>query len=39
LVELGGAPGASTPAEMRAFIEHEIGKWRDVVSLRKIQRQ
>jgi len=38
-VELGGAPGASTPAEMRAFIEREIGKWRDVVSLRKIERQ
>src|SRR5919204_1819180 len=34
-VELGGAPGASTPDEMRAFIAREIDKWRHVVSLRK----
>src|SRR4051812_41982032 len=38
-LELGGAPGASTPAEMRAFIEREIDKWRRVVSLRKIEQQ
>ena len=38
-VELGGAPGASTPDEMRAFIAREIDKWRRVVSLRKIEQQ
>lgn len=38
-VELGGAPAASTPLEMRTFIEREIAKWRRVVSLRKIERQ
>lgn len=38
-VELGGAPGASTPAEMRSFIEREIAKWRRVISLRKIEQQ
>ena len=38
-VELGGAPAASTPHEMRAFIEREIAKWRRVISLRKIEQQ
>jgi tripartite-type tricarboxylate transporter receptor subunit TctC len=38
-IELGGAPGASTPDEMRAFIEREVAKWRQVVSLRKIEQQ
>jgi tripartite-type tricarboxylate transporter receptor subunit TctC len=38
-IELGGAPGASTPDEMRAFIEREVAKWRQVVSLRKIGQQ
>jgi tripartite-type tricarboxylate transporter receptor subunit TctC len=38
-IELGGAPGASTPGEMRDFIEREIAKWRLVISLRKIERQ
>ena len=38
-VELGGAPGASTPPEMRDFIEREIGKWRGVIAARKIERQ
>jgi tripartite-type tricarboxylate transporter receptor subunit TctC len=38
-LELGGAPGASTPQEMRAFIEREIVKWRRLVSLRKIEQQ
>src|SRR5437763_10719352 len=38
-VELGGEPGPSSPAEMRAFIEREIAKWRRVVSLRKIEQQ
>ena len=38
-VELGGAPGASTPGEMHDFIEREIAKWRLVISLRKIEQQ
>jgi tripartite-type tricarboxylate transporter receptor subunit TctC len=38
-VELGGAPGASTPPEMRAFIEREIAKWKGVIAARKIERQ
>jgi tripartite-type tricarboxylate transporter receptor subunit TctC len=38
-IELGGAPDASTPGEMRAFLEREIAKWRHVVSLRKIEQQ
>ena len=38
-VELGGAPAASTTGEMRAFVEHEIAKWRRVIRLRKIEQQ
>jgi tripartite-type tricarboxylate transporter receptor subunit TctC len=38
-VELGGAPAASTPGEMRAFVEHEIAKWQRVIRLRKIEQQ
>jgi tripartite-type tricarboxylate transporter receptor subunit TctC len=38
-VELGGEPRATSPEEMRAFIEREIAKWRNVIALRKIERQ
>ena len=38
-VELGGEPGASSPQEMKSFIEREIAKWREVIALRKIERQ
>ena len=38
-VELGGTPGASTPAEMHAFIEREIAKWKSVIAARKIEGQ
>jgi tripartite-type tricarboxylate transporter receptor subunit TctC len=38
-VELGGAPGASTPHEMRAFIAREIAKWKSVIAARKIEQQ
>ena len=38
-VELGGAPAASTPGEMRAFVEHEMAKWKRVIRLRKIEQQ
>ena len=38
-VELGGEPGATSPTEMRAFMEREIAKWREVIALRKLERQ
>src|SRR3954469_5602790 len=38
-VELGGEPGASTPAEMLTYIEREIAKWRGVIAARKIEQQ
>ena len=38
-VDLGGAPRASSPGELRAFIEREIAKWRDVIAQRRIERQ
>jgi tripartite-type tricarboxylate transporter receptor subunit TctC len=37
--DLGGEPGASSPGEMRAFVERDIAKWREVIALRKIERQ
>jgi len=39
LVEFGGAPGASSPEEMRAFVEREIAKWRGVIAARHIEKQ
>src|SRR5256885_15339248 len=39
LVDLGGEPGATSPEEMKTFIEREIAKWREVIALRKIERQ
>jgi tripartite-type tricarboxylate transporter receptor subunit TctC len=39
LVELGGEPRASSPEEMRRFIQAEIDKWRRVVAQRNIERQ
>lgn len=38
-VELGGEPGASSPEQMKNFIEREIAKWREVIALRKIEKQ
>jgi len=38
-VDLGGEPRASSPEEMRDFVEREIAKWREVIALRKIERQ
>jgi len=38
-VELGGEPGATSPDQMKSFIEREIAKWREVIALRKIERQ
>ena len=37
--DLGGEPRASSPEEMRAFVEREIGKWKRVVAARKIRKQ
>jgi tripartite-type tricarboxylate transporter receptor subunit TctC len=37
-VELGGAPGASSPGEMHDFIAREIAKWKSVIAARKIER-
>jgi len=39
LVEFGGEPGASSPEEMRAFVEREIAKWRGVIAARHIEKQ
>jgi tripartite-type tricarboxylate transporter receptor subunit TctC len=39
LLEFGGEPGASTPAEMRTYIEREIAKWKGVIAARKIEQQ
>src|SRR5216117_1277613 len=38
-IDLGGEPGASSPDEMKGFVEREIAKWREVIALRKIERQ
>jgi len=38
-VDLGGEPRASSPEEMKNFIEREIAKWREVIAARKIERQ
>src|SRR5436190_5694392 len=38
-VEFGGEPGASTPAEMRTYIERKIAKWKGVIAARKIEQQ
>ena len=38
-VELGGEPGASSPTEMRTYIEREIAKWKGVIAARKIEQQ
>ncbi len=38
-VELGGAPRATSPDEMRNFIAAEIEKWRKVIAVRNIEKQ
>jgi len=38
-VDLGGEPRASSPEEMKSFIEREIAKWREVIAARKLERQ
>jgi tripartite-type tricarboxylate transporter receptor subunit TctC len=39
LVELGGEPAASSPAEMQRYVAAEIAKWKRVVEQRKIEQQ
>jgi tripartite-type tricarboxylate transporter receptor subunit TctC len=39
LVDLGGEPAASTPAEMQRYVAAEIAKWKRVVESRKIEQQ
>ncbi len=39
LAEFGGVPTPTTPDEMRARIEHEIERWRRVVTLKHIEVQ
>ena len=39
LVDLGGEPGASSPDEMKGFIEREIAKWRELIAARRIEKQ
>ncbi|HUQ74359.1 MAG TPA: tripartite tricarboxylate transporter substrate binding protein [Burkholderiales bacterium] len=38
-IELGGEPRATSPEEMKAFIERDIERWRGVIAARKIERQ
>ena len=37
--ELGGDPQSSTPEELRRHVEREYRKWKNVIDLRKIERQ
>jgi len=37
--EWGGQPEASSPEDMRAYVEREIAKWKRVVEQRKIELQ
>jgi len=37
--ELGGDPQTSTPEELRRYVEREYRKWRNLIEVRKIERQ
>jgi tripartite-type tricarboxylate transporter receptor subunit TctC len=37
--EIGGVPAPSSPADMRARIEREIARWKQVVQARNIERE
>ena len=39
LAELGGDPQASSPEEMQRLVEATSRKWRNVIDVRKIERQ
>src|SRR3954454_2987576 len=38
-VDLGGEPHATSPEEMRAFIERDIARWKGVIEARHIEKQ
>jgi len=38
-VDLGGEPRATSPEEMRSFIERDIQRWKGVIEARHIQQQ
>jgi tripartite-type tricarboxylate transporter receptor subunit TctC len=38
-VDLGGEPRATSPEEMRSFIERDIARWKGVIQARHIQQQ
>jgi tripartite-type tricarboxylate transporter receptor subunit TctC len=38
-VDLGGEPHATSPDEMRAFIERDIARWKGVIEARHIEKQ
>jgi tripartite-type tricarboxylate transporter receptor subunit TctC len=38
-IDLGGEPRATTPEEMRSFIERDIARWKSVIQARHIQQQ
>ncbi len=37
--ELGGDPQTSSPEELRRYVEREYRKWRNLIEVRKIERQ
>ena len=38
-IDLGGEPRATSPEEMRSFIERDITRWKGVIAARHIQQQ
>jgi len=38
-IDLGGEPHATSPEEMRTFIERDIARWKGVIEARKIEKQ
>ena len=38
-IDLGGEPRATSPEEMRSFIERDIARWKGVIEARRIERQ
>jgi tripartite-type tricarboxylate transporter receptor subunit TctC len=38
-VDLGGEPRATSPDEMRSFIERDIARWKGVIEARHIEKQ
>jgi len=38
-IDLGGEPRATSPEEMRSFIERDIARWKGVIAARRIEQQ